>query len=205
MPATIVMFRQSKGNLMSRPMPALAPAVMWTMAPVVGLITSGHMSGSFWMLHVTASSSSALGFMVDEQSELISTFPPTGPSGGATMYRMSVGASIHLACTTVGSGPTSINTLQSPLHFMPRINISSAGMGLEFQGGHLGHVPMGSMLLQQQQQRQQSSQQMSRARLGLGGGETHLGMLAALNAYNNRSMNSDNQSMASVHQQQQQQ
>jgi hypothetical protein len=89
---------------------------------------------------------------------------------------------------------------------MPRINISGTGMGLEFQGGRLSHVPLSSMLLQQQQQQQQqhSSHPLSGAGLGLGGGETtHLGMLAALNAYNHRSMNSDHQSMDSVHQQQQ--
>lgn len=180
----------------------ITPA-MWAMAPAAGLASSGHMPGGFWMLPVSASSSSTPGVMTGGQSEPIWTFPPTGPSGTATMYRMPAGASIHLAGTTVGSGPTGISTLQAPLHFMPRINISGAGMGLEFQGGRLSHVPLGSMMLQQQQQQQHSSHQLSGAGLGLGGGETHLGMLAALNAYNNRSMNSDHQSMDSVHQQQQ--
>lgn len=192
----------------SRPVPAApaAAAAMWAMAPAAGLSTSGHMPGGFWMLPVTASSTNTPGVMAGGQSEPIWTFPPTGPSGAAAMYRMPAGASIHLAGTTVGSGPTGINTLQAPLHFMPRINISGAGMGLEFQGGRLGHVPLGSMLLpQQQQQQHQSSQQLSGAGLGLGGGETHLGMLAAFNAYNNRSMNSDHPSMDSVHQQPQQQ
>lgn len=59
---------------------------------------------------------------------------------------------------------------------MPRINLSG-GMGLELQGGHLGgHMPLGSMLLQQ------GSQNLPGTGLGLGG-EGHLGMLAALNAY----------------------
>uniref|UniRef100_A0A0D6R148 TCP domain-containing protein n=1 Tax=Araucaria cunninghamii TaxID=56994 RepID=A0A0D6R148_ARACU len=187
----------------TRPMSgAAAAAAMWAMTPAAGLSGSGHMPGAFWMLPVSASSSTTAGVMAGGQSEPI-WFPPTGPSGATAMYRMPAGASIHLAGTTVGSGPTGINTLQAPLHFMPRINISGAGMGLEFQGGRLGHVPLGSMVLQQQQQQQQSSQQLSGAALGLGGGETHLGMLAALNAYN-RSMNSDHQSMDSVHQQRQQ-
>jgi hypothetical protein len=68
-------------------------------------------------------------------------------------------------------------------------------VGLELQGGHLGHhMPLGSMLLQQ------GGQQMPATGLGLGG-EGHLGMLAALNAYS-RNLNPDQQSMGgSGHQQ----
>ncbi|XP_077248784.1 TCP family transcription factor [Tasmannia lanceolata] len=59
------------------------------------------------------------------------------------------------------------NTVQAPLHFMPQINIS---------GGRMGSLPVGSMLLQQPA--------VGAQHLGLGISETNLGMLAALNAYN---------------------
>eukprot|EP00252_Welwitschia_mirabilis_P022983 TRINITY_DN6386_c0_g2_i2.p1 TRINITY_DN6386_c0_g2~~TRINITY_DN6386_c0_g2_i2.p1 ORF type:complete len:483 (-),score=99.81 TRINITY_DN6386_c0_g2_i2:237-1625(-) len=150
----------------SRP---LAPA-MWAMAPSTG----------FWMLPVTASSSSTPSVMASRQSltEPLWTFtPPPQPSAAAgNMYRM-----------------PSISTLQAPLHLMPRINISGGGMGVEFQSGRVGHVPLGSMLLPHHN----SS--------GFGEGtETHLGMLAALNAYTTRSMNPEHhQSMDSAPAQQQ--
>jgi hypothetical protein len=91
-------------------------------------------------------------------------------------------------------GSSSLMPAMWAVALMPRINIQG-GVGLELQGGHLGHhMPLGSMLLQQ------GGQQMPATGLGLGG-EGHLGMLAALNAYS-RNLNPDQQSMGgSGHQQ----
>ncbi|KAJ7529627.1 hypothetical protein O6H91_15G059000 [Diphasiastrum complanatum] len=186
----------------------LMPTAMWAVAPAVaGVSSSGPMPGTFWMLPVSASSSTP-GLMTGP-SEQIWTFPSAGPAGA--MYRMAgpAGASIQLG-TSGGSGgnlsstnqmmPLTASVLPSGMTLMPRINLSG-GMGLELQGGHIGHrVPLGSMLLQQ-------SQQLSGAGLGLAG-EGHLGMLAALNAYS-RNLNSEqqhnHQQMGSAHHHHQQQ
>jgi len=74
---------------------------------------------------------------------------------------------------------------------MPRLNLSG-GMGLEFPGGQLRHMPLTSMLLQD----------TSQAGTGLGlGAEGHLGMLAALSTYN-KNTKSEHQFMGSSHHQQ---
>ncbi|XP_076958029.1 transcription factor TCP8-like [Bidens hawaiensis] len=81
----------------------------------------------------------------------------------------------------VGGG----NTIQAPLHFLPRINLP--GANLEFQQGSRSNpLQLGSMIMNQhpQQQQQQPSQH-----LGLGMSEGNLGMLAALNAYSRGGLN----------------
>eukprot|EP01018_Ginkgo_biloba_P039100 Gb_34229 [translate_table: standard] len=111
----------------------------------------------------------------------------TFPSSSGAMYRMPAGTSMSSA----------------GVHFMPRINLNSGG-------GMGGHVPFGSMLMQGSVSGSQV--QLPGTGLGLGGGsgsnETHLGMLAALNNYNNRSINNNSdhhhhhhhhQSMGSAH------
>lgn len=188
---------------------SMMPAAMWAVAPAVaGVSSSGAMPGTIWMLPVSASGSTP-GVMPGPSEQQIWTFPTAGGS-----YRMTApaGTSIQLGPGGGGGGsgqgnaPTSSSGSQAmvPLTasvlpsggvaLMPRINIQG-GMGLELQGSHMGHhMPLGSMLLQQ------GGQQMPATGLGLGG-EGHLGMLAALNAYS-RNLNPDHQSMGgSGHQQ----
>lgn len=158
---------------------------MWAVTPATGLSSTGqNMPGTFWMLPPTPGVMGHAG----PGSDPIWTFPAS--SGGA-MYR-----------TSMSSG----------LHFMPRpINLNSTSTGM-------GHVQFGSMLMQGPAGSGSgsgagagsgsASQQLPQTGLGLGGGggggsnETHLGMLAALNAaYNNRSMNNNSehhQSMGSA-------
>ncbi|XP_042509690.1 transcription factor TCP8-like [Macadamia integrifolia] len=112
---------------------------MWAVGPAP---TSG--GGGFWMLPVTGGTpSSGSAAAATGPSEPLWTFPTAGGQYRATSIPTATG-----------------NTLQAPLHFMPRINFS----------GGLGSVPLGSMVASQH--------------LGLGISETNLGMLAALNAYN---------------------
>jgi len=156
---------------------------MWAVTPATGLSSAGqNMPGTFWMLPPTPGVMGHAG----PGSDPIWTFPAS--SGGA-MYR-----------TSMSSG----------LHFMPRpINLNSSSTSM-------GHVQFGSMLMQGPAGSGSgsgagagsgsASQQLPQTGLGLGGGggsnETHLGMLAALNAaYNNRSMNNNSehhQSMGSA-------
>lgn len=145
-----------------RPSNILPATAMWAVAPAP---TTGAGS-TFWMLPVTAGA---------------------GAGGGAG------GPSV--ATTTSGAGPSepqmwtfptgstaSGNTLQAPLHFMPRFNLPAGN--LEFQGsGRTSPLQLGSMLMQQQQQQQPSQH------LGLGVSESNLGMLAALNAYSRGGLN----------------
>lgn len=146
---------------------------LWAVAPPP---TSGTTGSPFWMLPVTASGS----------GQTLSA-PMASTSGTATlesqMWPFPMGSS---------------NTIQAPLHFMPRFNIPP---NLEFQSGRGNPLQLGSMLMQQQQQPSQH--------LGLGMSETNLGMLAALNAYSRGglNMNSDHQQSHSLdhHQQQQHQ
>eukprot|EP00246_Nothoceros_aenigmaticus_P017499 TRINITY_DN8580_c0_g1_i1.p1 TRINITY_DN8580_c0_g1~~TRINITY_DN8580_c0_g1_i1.p1 ORF type:complete len:148 (+),score=13.01 TRINITY_DN8580_c0_g1_i1:59-445(+) len=117
------------------------------------------------------------------------------------MYRMAAPAGTQIQLGSGSSGQAHVNSstnLMMPLTalpsgVMPRIGISG-GVGLELQGGHSGHMPLGNMLLQQ------GTQQLSGVGLGLAG-EGHLGMLAALNAYT-RNLNPDHQHVNSGHQQQ---
>lgn len=148
-----------------RPSNILPATAMWAVAPAP---SSG--SGTFWMLPVTAGAG--------------------GPS---------------IATATSGAGPSdshmwtfptapsaSGNTLQSPLHFMPRFNLPGSP---EFQGSRAGPLQLGSMLMQQQPSQH----------LGLGVSESNLGMLAALNAYSRSglNMNSDQQNQPLDHHQHQ--
>ncbi|KAH0766919.1 hypothetical protein KY285_002790 [Solanum tuberosum] len=145
---------------------------LWAVAPPP---TSGTTGSPFWMLPVTASGS----------GQTLSA-PMASTSGTATlesqMWPFPMGSS---------------NTIQAPLHFMPRFNIPP---NLEFQSGRGNPLQLGSMLMQQQQQPSQH--------LGLGMSETNLGMLAALNAYSRGGLNinSDHQQSHSLdhHQHQQQ-
>ncbi|KAF2293882.1 hypothetical protein GH714_005403 [Hevea brasiliensis] len=136
-----------------RPSNILPPTAMWAMAPAPS-------SGStIWMLPVTA-----------------------GGAGG--------GPAIATATTRAGPSepqpqmwpfssatPASGNSIQAPLHFVPRFNLPG---NLEFQGGRGNALQLGSMLMQQQQPSQH---------LGLGMAESNLGMLAALNAYSRGGLN----------------
>eukprot|EP00249_Psilotum_nudum_P013878 c24563_g1_i2 orf=729-1577(-) len=169
-------------------------AAMWAVAPAGGLSSSGPLPGAFWMLPVSAGSSSP--GIVAGPSEQIWTFPPAGPSG--SMYRMAAPptTSIHLGTggnTTTSSSntmmPLSASVLSSGVAFMPRLNLTG-GLGLDLQSGQFGHMPLGPMLLHQ------GSQQQSLTGLGLGGEQQHLGMLAALSTYSGRSRHTDHQPMS---------
>ncbi|OAY44983.1 transcription factor TCP8 [Manihot esculenta] len=139
-----------------RPSNILPPTAMWAMAPAPS-------SGStIWMVPVTA--------------------------GGA-------GGGPAITTTTTGAGPSepqpqmwpfstatpaSGNSLQAPLHFVPRFNLPS---NLEFQGGRGNALQLGSMLMQQQPSQH----------IGLSMADSNLGMLAALNAYSRGGLNMNSQ------------
>ncbi|KAI4298958.1 hypothetical protein L6164_032463 [Bauhinia variegata] len=143
-----------------RPSNILPATAMWAVAPAP---TSGAGS-TFWMLPVSA--------------------------GGPTVATAAAGSGPSesqmwpFPTAQTGSG----NTLQAPLHFMPRFNLPNS---LEFQGGRGGALQLGSMLMHQQPSQH----------LGLGVSESNLGMLAALNAYSRGgfNMNSDHQNQPLEH------
>ncbi|XWS62438.1 hypothetical protein CRYUN_Cryun06bG0010800 [Craigia yunnanensis] len=115
---------------------------MWAVAPAA----SSGAGSTFWMLPVTAG---AGGMSVT-----------TGASGaGPSEPKM-----WPFGTATPG------NTLQAPLHFVPRFNLPG---NVEFQGGRASPLQLSSILMQQQPSQH----------LGLGMSESNLGMLAALNAY----------------------
>ncbi|KAF3648336.1 transcription factor TCP8 [Capsicum chacoense] len=145
---------------------------LWAVAPPP---SSGTTGSPFWMLPVTASGS----------GQTLSA--PMASTSGTTTLESQMWP-FHMS---------SSNTIQAPLHFMPRFNIPP---NLEFQSGRGNPLQLGSMLMQQQQQ--QPSQH-----LGLGMSETNLGMLAALNVYSRGGLNinSDHQSHSLEHHHQQQQ
>ncbi|XP_057978026.1 transcription factor TCP8-like [Malania oleifera] len=150
----------------------MVPATaMWAVAPAP---TSGAAAGSaFWMLPVT-------GGAADGHPTVASGASGTGPSSETQMWTFPTAPS--------ASG----NTLQAPLHFMPRVNFPSS---LEFQGSRASALQLGSMLLQQQPSQH----------LGLGVSDTNLGMLAALNAYSRGGMNVNTEQNHPLQNQQQQQ
>ncbi|XP_027158769.1 transcription factor TCP8-like [Coffea eugenioides] len=156
---------------------------MWAVAPAPN--SGGATGNAFWMLPVTAGGSS--------QTILAAT------SGGAVQQQPSEQQHHHHQMWPFPS--SSGNTLQAPLHFMPRFNIPAGNLET-FQGGRASPLQLGSMLMQQQQQQHPSQH------LGLGMSESNLGMLAALNAYSrgvgNLNMNSDHQNHPMDHQQQHQ-
>jgi len=165
---------------------------MWAVTPDRG----GSMPGAFWMLPVTGSSASAPGIVGGGPSnQQIWTFP-SGSVG--PMYSMAAAAAAAAAPPGSTNPSSMTNPGVMPLTsvlpsgmIMPRLNLPG-GMGLEFPGGNLRHMPLTSMLLQD----------TSQAGTGLGlGAEGHLGMLAALSAYN-KNTKSEHQFMGSSHQQQ---
>ncbi|RZR83215.1 hypothetical protein BHM03_00009804 [Ensete ventricosum] len=153
---------------LTRPQGILPAAAMWAVAPNSGA------GGAFWMLPVsTGSAAPAVAAATGPSEPSIWTFPAM-----AGQYRAGI------------SGGSSI---QAPLQFMSRINLSG---GAEFQGGRA--LPLGSMVLQQ------PTGGMAAQHLGLGSSETNLGMLAALNAYNiggGLSMNSEHHQPVDHHHQ----
>lgn len=154
----------SSGNILrhGNMMPATA---MWAVTPAH---SSGTTGSTFWMLPVSA----AAGGGNNNGQTLATAVASTSGSGPSPSE------------TQMWPFPTATgNSLQAPLHFMPRFNIPA---NLDFQGSRASPLQLGSMLMQQHQQQQPSQH------LGLGISESNLGMLAALNAYSN-------------HQQQQQQ
>ena len=143
-----------------RPSNILPATAMWAVAPA----PSSGTGSTFWMLPVTAGGGGA---------SVPTVTSGAGPSESSHMW-------------TFPAAPTaSGNTLQAPLHFMPRFNLPG---GLEFQGNNNNRgspLQLGSMLMPQQPSQH----------LGLGVSESNLGMLAALNAYSRGglNMNSDQQ------------
>ncbi|GLT97016.1 hypothetical protein SLE2022_146030 [Rubroshorea leprosula] len=139
---------------MLRPSNILPGAAMWAVAPAP---TSGAGS-TFWMLPVTAGAGGPS--VATPSSGRGPSEPQMWPFGTVT--------------------PAGGNTIQAPLHFMPRFNLPG---NIEFQGGRGNPLQLGSMLMQQQPSQH----------LGLGMSESNLGMLAALSAYSRGgpNMNSD--------------
>jgi hypothetical protein len=139
-----------------RPSNILPATAMWAVAPA----PSSGTGSTFWMLPVSAG------------------------AGGPSVATSAAGPSESHMWTFPTAPTASGNTLQAPLHFMPRFNLNPGG--LEFQGSRANPLQLGSMLMQQQQPSQH---------LGLGVSESNLGMLAALNAYSRGglNMNSDHQ------------
>ncbi|KAG6488409.1 transcription factor TCP8-like [Zingiber officinale] len=135
-------------GLTTRPPSVLPAAAMWAVAPNTGP------GGAFWMLPVSAGSAT----------------PPVAATASAPSE-----PSIWAFPTMSGqyrAGVGSGSTIQAPLQFMSRINLSGSS---DFQAGRA--LPLGSMVLQQHPS-------ATAQHLGLGTTETNLGMLAALNAYN---------------------
>lgn len=168
----------SSGNNILRHHAGMMPATaMWAVAPAPANATGN----TLWMLPVssTVSASNSQHSAPESQhhhhhQQMWPFPPPTAVSGG--------------------------NTMQAPLHFLPRINIPSGN--LEFQqNSRANPLQLGSMLMQNHQQQQPSQH------LGLGMSESNLGMLAALNAYSRGglNMNSDQNHSLDRHQHAQQQ
>lgn len=168
----------SSGNNILRHHANMMPATaMWAVAPAP---TSGT-GNTLWMLPVstTVSSSSS-----SQHSHLAAAASESQQHHHQQMWPFPT-------AQAVGGG----NTLQAPLHFIPRINIPATN--LEFQQGARGNpLQLGSMLMQQQPSQH----------LGLGMSESNLGMLAALNAYSRGglNMNSDQNHPLDHHHHQQQ-
>ncbi|KAK4405030.1 Transcription factor TCP8 [Sesamum angolense] len=159
--ATTAAAGQSSGSFTRHP-DMMPPTAMWAVTPAPN---SGTAGSTFWMLPVTAASAT-------QTLAAASSGAAAGQSEAAQMWPFA---------TAHGGG----NTLQAPLHFMPRFNYTG---NLEFQGGRASRL-------------QQPSQ-----RLGLGvSGESNLGILAAINAYSRSGLNTNSNNLDHHHQQQQQQ
>ncbi|KAI3788872.1 hypothetical protein L2E82_01652 [Cichorium intybus] len=144
----------SSGNNILRHHANMMPATaMWAVAPAPTSATGN----TLWMLPVSTSVGSSGG----QQSHLATAASESQQHHHQQMWPFST-------AQAVGGG----NTLQAPLHFIPRINIPAGN--LEFQqNSRASPLQLGSMLMQQQPSQH----------LGLGMSESNLGMLAALNAY----------------------
>ncbi|XP_062083867.1 transcription factor TCP8 [Humulus lupulus] len=162
-----------------RPSNILPATAMWAVAPA----QASGAGSTFWMLPVSAGAG-------------VSPVAATATAGQSEHHQMWTFPTQPVVSHGAG------NTLQAPLHFMPRFNLPPGNM--EYQGGGRGGgggvsspLQLGSMLMQPQQQQQQPSQH-----LGLGVSESNLGMLAALNAYSRGglNMNSDHQNHPLDHQ-----
>ncbi|CAI0439410.1 unnamed protein product [Linum tenue] len=141
----------------------LRPSNIGTAMWAVAAGPNAGAGNTFWMLPVTAGGGGH------------SMVAPT--STEAQMWPFSQAA-------TAGGNPS----VQAPLHFMPRFNLSSPN--LDFQGGRPSHLQLGSMV----------HQQAPSQHLGLGISESNLGMVAALNAYSRGGLNMNSEQ----HQQRQQ-
>ncbi|KAL1320044.1 hypothetical protein AAHE18_14G028000 [Arachis hypogaea] len=141
----------------------LVPATaMWAVAPAPA--TAGAPGSTIWMLPVTAGGAGGVATGAAASEAQMWPFAHQGGSGGG------------------GGGGN--NTLQGPLHLMPRFNLSPSG-GVEFQQEGRGGLQLGSMVMPAAQQQQQPPSQ----HLGLTMSESNLGMLAALNAYTRAGLN----------------
>ncbi|KAK1300512.1 hypothetical protein QJS10_CPB13g00666 [Acorus calamus] len=163
--------QQQNQNQQSRAMQEAAAAAAMRSSNVVPATAmwavaggGGGGGGAFWMLPVTAGTAPSA--VMGPTSESIWTFPTAGQA--AAPYRGQIPG---------GGGGGGGGTLQAPLQFMSRVNVSS-GMDFGSGGGGGGRVgtavPIGSML----------GMGTPQQHLGLGMSETNLGMLAALNAFN---------------------
>lgn len=150
----------SSGNNILRHHANMMPATaMWAVAPAPTSATGN----TLWMLPVSTSVGSSGG----QQSHLATAASESQQHHHQQMWPFST-------AQAVGGG----NTLQAPLHFIPRINIPAGN--LEFQqNSRASPLQLGSMLMQQQPSQH----------LGLGMSESNLGMLAALNAYSRGGLN----------------
>ncbi|KAK8315084.1 hypothetical protein V6Z12_D01G215600 [Gossypium hirsutum] len=160
-------------SALPRPSNILPGTAMWAVAPA----PSSGAGSTFWMLPMSAG---ACG-------------PSVAPSAAT-----GAGPSDHPQMWPFGTAnQASGNTLQAPLHFLPRFNLPG---NVEFQGGRASPLQLGSMLMQQQQQQQPHHH------LGLGMSDSNLGMLAALNAYSRggSNVNSDQNNPLEHHHQQHQ-
>lgn len=153
------------GNMM---MPAAAAATaMWAVTPPPSSGTTTTAGSTFWMLPISSAAGGGNGHQTLANAVASTT---SGPSPSEPQI---------WPFPTAGTG----NTLQAPLHFMPRFNIPA---NLDFQqGNRASPLQLGSMLMQQQQQQQQQPSQ----HLGLRMPDSNLGMLAALNAYSRGGLN----------------
>lgn len=151
------------GNMM---MPAAAAAAaataMWAVTPPPSSGTTTTTGSTFWMLPVSSSVGGGNGHQTLANAVASTT---SGPSPSEPQI---------WPFPTAGTG----NTLQAPLHFMPRFNIPG---NLDFQqGNRASSLQLGSMLMPQQHPSQH---------LGLGMPDSNLGMMAALNAYSRGGLN----------------
>lgn len=175
--------QESEGSSgLLRPSNILPATAMWAVTPAPASSGAGN---TFWMLPVSTAAGGG-------PSLATATSGAGGPNSEVPQIW-------PFATTTTTPAAGGGNTLQAPLHFMPRFNFPTTATNLEFQGGRGSSLQLGSMLMQQHQQQQPSQH------LGLGMSESNLGMLAAFNAYSRSglNMNSEQNNPLDQHHQQQ--